>query len=440
MNYKFTIILSIITSCLFSQILWNEPPDTIWYGYQSRWVEVILPQPTPLKATTINYNEVKLTFDTYWTQEFIDAYIDKFGYAPIPNRYSFYRNGFALIGVPIHDNEYIDKTAIYGETYSYKYLASDTNYQNIGGLQHWSPRSNPTNITVGSSLSSLFYPTNFNGKYNTSLKCIDLMWDTVGSATSYNIFKSHYNNYTQKWIYDTIQYITECKYQDLDILEYTEYLYSISSVSGSNQSGRSSPIAISTLSFDFGAPNNFTGVYMPDNANILLSWDLVSGAGSYQIFKSFIDPNTHKWQYLTLNIGNVNEYSDVKLFPNLTYFYQILSVSGGNKSNRSNTIMVTSGTLRIANEFILKQNVPNPFNPSTEIEYSLPFDSFVTITIYDLMGSKVKILLNNFQTTGNYSINWDGTNNIEKPLAGGIYFYNLQAEDFYQTRKMVLLK
>ena len=112
------------------------------------------------------------TVDEYIEEDspvrFIDAYIDKFGYTPIPNRYSFYRNGVALTGVSVLDNEYIDITTVYGETYSYTYLASDNNYQIIEGLQHWSPRSNPTNITVGSSQSSLSCPTNIIGKYNSS--------------------------------------------------------------------------------------------------------------------------------------------------------------------------------------------------------------------------------------------------------------------------------
>ena len=271
------------------------------------------------------------------------------------------------------------------------------------------------------------------------------MWDNVESATSYIIYKSYYNNLTQKWTYDNIHYISECRYQDSAILEYTEYLYSIVSVSGNNHSDRSSIIAISTLSFDFGAPNNFTGVYVPNDANILLSWDMVSGADSYQIFKSFVDPNTHKWQYLTINIGNINEYLDVKLLPNLTYFYQILSVSGSNKSNRSNAIMATSGTLKITNdkignEFLLSQNLPNPFNPYTKIEYSLPFDSFVTITIYDIMGNEVNILLNNYNTAGDHSISWGGTNNKGQQTVGGVYFCVLQAGDFFQTRKMIMLK
>lgn len=65
-EFKTYLILIILTAILSGQIVWNEPPDTIWYGNQSRWVEVILPTPKILHAETVNGYQVKLTWDTYW--------------------------------------------------------------------------------------------------------------------------------------------------------------------------------------------------------------------------------------------------------------------------------------------------------------------------------------------------------------------------------------
>ena len=84
---------------------------------------------------------------------------------------------------------------------------------------------------------------------------------------------------------------------------------------------------------------------------------------------------------------------------------------------------------------LLKQNYPNPFNPITSIRYELPFDSEVSLIIYNLLGEEVARLVDKHQPTGSYSVTWDASS-----IASGIYFYRLQAGDFVQTRKMALLK
>ena len=444
MLYKTVFGASLFVSLAYSQILWNEPPDTIWYANQSRWVEIILPRPVLLKAETVNQNQVKLTWDKYWTDTMINAYTSKFGYAPSFVRYSFYRNGIALTGVPINDTEYIDMTVDEGNTYYYQYMVSTDNYKAVGGLQRWSPRSYPTFITVGEPTSPLLYPTNFKGNYNPAQKSIDLNWDSVDGVTSYTIFKSRYNTLSQQWEYHNFQNITENNYQDTDIEEYAEYLYSIKSVSGNDHSERSPPIVISTPSFAFGAPSNFKGYFIRNLSSIKLTWDMVPGADSYQIFKSYILPTTNNWQYLTIDVENTTAYYDTNLLPFQTYFYQILSRSGSIKSTRSTTIMVTTRKLEIENGYVenfrLKQNTPNPFNPYTRIDYSIPFDTHVKITVYNILGEEVKNLVNNYQLSGNYSIDWDGTDNTAELVVGGIYFYTIEAGIFSKTKKMVLLK
>lgn len=90
--------------------------------------------------------------------------------------------------------------------------------------------------------------------------------------------------------------------------------------------------------------------------------------------------------------------------------------------------------------FNLYDNYPNPFNPTTTIKYVLPYDSQVNIRIFDLLGNEIKLLINEFQYSGQFTSTWDGTDNNGQPVSGGIYFYKLQAGDFTQSRKMVLLK
>jgi len=93
----------------------------------------------------------------------------------------------------------------------------------------------------------------------------------------------------------------------------------------------------------------------------------------------------------------------------------------------------------IPNIYLFDQNYPNPFNPITKLQYELPENSFVNITVYDLLGKKVKTLVNTTQDAGFKSVFWDATNNQGDPVSAGVYLYQIKAGDFMQTKKMVLL-
>jgi parallel beta-helix repeat protein len=90
--------------------------------------------------------------------------------------------------------------------------------------------------------------------------------------------------------------------------------------------------------------------------------------------------------------------------------------------------------------FSLSQNYPNPFNPQTQILYGLPVDCQVKITIYNLLGRRVKTLADEPQTAGYKRVHWDGKDERGVEVASGIYFYKIQAGEFVQTKKMLLLK
>ena len=91
-------------------------------------------------------------------------------------------------------------------------------------------------------------------------------------------------------------------------------------------------------------------------------------------------------------------------------------------------------------EFELHQNYPNPFNPGTKIEYTLKKTGHVTLHIYNVLGEKVKTLLDQDQSAGLYQINWDGKNDSGKPVSSGLYLYKLAVNGFSQVKRMLLLK
>ena len=86
-------------------------------------------------------------------------------------------------------------------------------------------------------------------------------------------------------------------------------------------------------------------------------------------------------------------------------------------------------------EYLVNQNYPNPFNPSTTITFSIPEESFVSLKIFNSLGEEVETLVAEGLSVGNYKYDWSAVN-----LSSGVYFYKLQAENFVESKKMILLK
>ena len=96
--------------------------------------------------------------------------------------------------------------------------------------------------------------------------------------------------------------------------------------------------------------------------------------------------------------------------------------------------------LVVPETYFLHQNFPNPFNPITKIRWELPKNEFVNISIYNSNGKLVKTLVNSLQSSGYRTINWDATDNRNKPMTSGLYIYMLQSESYVNTKKMILLR
>jgi len=102
--------------------------------------------------------------------------------------------------------------------------------------------------------------------------------------------------------------------------------------------------------------------------------------------------------------------------------------------------LTLSKNINVPKKFNVHQNYPNPFNPVTRLSYDLPEDSFVSITIYDMLGNVVNNLVNTKQSSGYKSVQWNATDNLGQPVSAGLYLYSIETNDFRQTKKMILLK
>ena len=94
----------------------------------------------------------------------------------------------------------------------------------------------------------------------------------------------------------------------------------------------------------------------------------------------------------------------------------------------------------LPSEVGLKQNYPNPFNPTTEIEFALPDARFTKLTVFNILGQTVRNLLSDKEEAGYHKIIWNGRDNAGSGVPSGTYFYKLEAGDFTQTMKMIMLK
>jgi len=132
--------------------------------------------------------------------------------------------------------------------------------------------------------------------------------------------------------------------------------------------------------------------------------------------------------------GNPN-YSFKGGLDEIRIYSRALSESEVNDIYNQVTAVEENEIGELPTNYYLAQNYPNPFNPSTKITYSIPQSSKVVIKVFDLLGNEIETLVNEEKTTGTYEITWYATG-----LPSGVYFYRIQAGDFIQTKKMVLMK
>ncbi len=137
----------------------------------------------------------------------------------------------------------------------------------------------------------------------------------------------------------------------------------------------------------------------------------------------------------TSEINNYSFIDDKLLTQNA--FYRLKQIDFDGTFSYSNEIEVD---VNAPLKFSLEQNYPNPFNPSTVIKYQVPVAGLVSLKVYDILGNEVAILVDEYRNAGSYEIEFNVGRNSSPAIASGIYFYKIQAGDFVETKKMILLK
>lgn len=191
---------------------------------------------------------------------------------------------------------------------------------------------------------------------------------------------------------------------------------------------------------DFGrsdsAGNNSFGLVDNDSAKYFRS------SSSYTIKAELNDWGTNDSTYILGKISGNVDFSPFLDYcsPPIPYYPVICSNLPPSDPTISPCKIAVTSEQKIPKAFAISQNYPNPFNPSTVIKYDLPEPGHVKITIYNILGQKVRTVVDEDQEAGYKSVNWDGKDDQGKDVSTGIYFYQIKAGDFSVAKKMILLK
>ncbi|MCP5064656.1 MAG: T9SS type A sorting domain-containing protein [Ignavibacteriae bacterium] len=276
------------------------------------------------------------------------------------------------------------------------------------------------------------------------LDSLTMRWSGKGSFDSFNVQVSTDSNFSSTLIDSNLNssFIVM-----KGLTNHTKYFWRVKSILGASQSNWS-PI------WNFETTDPFISITSPDGgeewqqgSNSIIRWEtnisdsvalsLLSDEGFLiSIGKVLGKLNAFEWEITSeFNVGSIYQFK-IESISDTTLF---------DLSNQSFSIIDTITNIdkdlgTIPNEFVLLQNYPNPFNPTTTIKYLVPKevanqDLLLQLKVYDILGKVVVTLVNKHRRSGNYEVTFDASN-----LTSGVYYYQLTAGDFIDTKKMMLIK
>ncbi|MBK6877211.1 MAG: T9SS type A sorting domain-containing protein [Ignavibacteria bacterium] len=181
---------------------------------------------------------------------------------------------------------------------------------------------------------------------------------------------------------------------------------------------------------------SFTAV--TNRNNVTLNWATSKETNNqgFEVERSLVGANSWAKVGTVTGNGTTNEtrsYSFTERVTTGNYSYRLKQIDfNGNFEYHNLSSEVNVG---VPSEFALSQNYPNPFNPSTKIDYDIATDGNVSVVLFDMSGREVAKLVNDFKPAGYYTVSFNASN-----LSSGMYFYRISANNFSQTKKMVLVK
>ena len=305
---------------------------------------------------------------------------------------------------------------------------SENNGPNAGGVQIWNGDVVVVNSILWNNTPANDYMNVGGGSASAIYSTIGGGWDGEGNLDSDPLFKDPDNGDF------TLSSDSPCK--DAGIADWDgDGVEDVTEYNGSAPD-------MGAFESQMSPPSNFS--LFPSTNYVIVTWLEIEEEGlQYYLLERSTDSEFN--ENVVSNYLLTNYFEDYDLEFNTEYFYRV-SYNAGEWSEYSEVLAVTLeqlnlvGHSQLPGEYALHQNYPNPFNPVTNLNYDLPEDAMVNITIYDMMGKIVASLVNGQQPAGFKTLQWDATNESGMPVSAGLYIYTIQAGDFNQTRKMILLK
>jgi len=243
---------------------------------------------------------------------------------------------------------------------------------------------------------------------------------------------------------DTCRNDTAMALDNLDMIEdlqYEEiYYWRILSVDSTQQISRNQRICGSFLYISsFASLVQFAANFTADG-HILISWQTRNDEylAGFNLYRSENDNNN----FIKINDGlitgyNTYEYEDQQFQVGRTYYYKLQELCNDGRSKDHPEIFIKSPEPQ---SYALFSNYPNPFNMRTVFRYQIPKESHVTINVYNVLGRKIKTVVDEKRDAGLYTAIWDGHDDDGEPVVSGLYFYQMVANNYRQTRKLTVVR